>query len=429
MIISQILTKSLVVSLALSLACATNCSAKISTEQLQIEINKAKILPAGTQITTAINAAELTVSTYKTGAESDCKIDAMLIAKTAFDADPDLSRARVLFYDTRVPDTYYEVTVTVGDVAAFGAGKVSKEQLLSALEVKKMSSGSALGSSSSEPRSLLPGTQASSQNAPGAEQNIASSAASGTKTAVKSNNATPQKLGAAGRAIYSNYGVVLSYPTQWRPEYPRSGNTLVRFFLPAASTLASSVVEMHVYAQKAVSLDDIVGEDPRDTFEEASHLQWMRSLPGGLQSEAEQWQQGWQQERQDEWHEKDAKAQSYFMKKGQPGLYKSWRLQRRNKWSTLNSVALPASVSIGQNKSVHCQQRAYWIVPRMGVRDFVRFVAFNTSGCTIVLGLFCPETDASSASAQFEEFLAGVKLSPIPKKVKKVSASPSEQSL
>jgi hypothetical protein len=135
MIMSTPTNRALVFCLALSIGLAPCCSAKISPEQLQTDISKAKILPPDTKITVAINASEGTVSTYKvdTATENDCKIDSVLIAKTAFDADSELSRITVLFYDIRIPNTYDEVTVTVGDVAAYGIGKVSKEQLMSAL--------------------------------------------------------------------------------------------------------------------------------------------------------------------------------------------------------------------------------------------------------------------------------------------------------
>jgi hypothetical protein len=426
MLMSNGANRALMLSLALLLGFVPNVSAKMSSEQLQAQITKAKILPPDTKITASTNGAELTVSTYKVdlASENDCKIDAVLIAKTAFDADPELSRATVLFYDPRMPDNYSSVAVTLGDVVAYKAGKVSKEQLLSALKLVAQTSGSG-STATSEIQ-----TPASSTNSNDGPSTQTSSGASSTTTtdstktgttiasitpstptgAKTSNNLVSAKTAslAAGRTAFSSYGVTFTYPSQWRPEYPHGFNILVRYVVPLKMVMnLPSAIEMQVYSQD-VTPTDVVESDPRDTFQDDWERLWMLGAPEFLKGEL--------QHEMTEWREENAKAQQFYINKGQPTAYKSWKFHRRNEWSKLAGVALPASINIGTNKSIHCLQRAYWITPKLGNRLFARVVAFNHSGCTIVFGIFVPEPDSSTMTAELDDILASVKLSSAPAK-------------
>ncbi|MBS2007263.1 MAG: hypothetical protein JST01_09495 [Cyanobacteria bacterium SZAS TMP-1] len=113
--------------------------AAVSAGELVSAVEKAKILATGTRVSAAINGSEAYVSTFKNAraTDNDCKIEAVLIAKTAMDLAPnDITRATVYFYSTANINKRKYVTVTAGDVKAFGSGQLGQEQLLSSLTVK-----------------------------------------------------------------------------------------------------------------------------------------------------------------------------------------------------------------------------------------------------------------------------------------------------
>jgi hypothetical protein len=120
-------------------SCKVPCLAAVTASDLVTTVEKAKILATGTRVSAAINGSEVYISTYKNvrATDNDCKIEAVLIAKTAMDLSPsEITRATVYFYSTANINKRKFVTVTAGDVKAFGSGQVGQEQLLSSLAVK-----------------------------------------------------------------------------------------------------------------------------------------------------------------------------------------------------------------------------------------------------------------------------------------------------
>jgi hypothetical protein len=116
-----------------------SAQAAVSATDVVNVVEKAKILSTGTRVSAAINGPEVYISTYKNAraTDNDCKIEAVLIAKTVMDLAPaDITRATVYFYSTANINKRKFVTVTAGDVKAFGAGQLGQEQLLSSLTVK-----------------------------------------------------------------------------------------------------------------------------------------------------------------------------------------------------------------------------------------------------------------------------------------------------
>lgn len=102
-------------------------------------IEKSKILSQGTRVSAAVNGADVFISTYKNAKanDNDCKIEAVLMAKTAMDLAPDqFGRVNVYFYSAFNLNKRKIVSVTAGDVKAFGSGQLSKDQLLSSLGIK-----------------------------------------------------------------------------------------------------------------------------------------------------------------------------------------------------------------------------------------------------------------------------------------------------
>jgi len=135
--------KNLVAAMALvalsSLSLSIPALAAVSSQDLVVAVEKAKILATGTRVSAAINGTEAYISTFKNAraTDNDCKIEAVLIAKTAMDLAPDdITRATIYFYSTSNINKRKFVTVTAGDVKAFGSGQLGQEQLLSSLTVK-----------------------------------------------------------------------------------------------------------------------------------------------------------------------------------------------------------------------------------------------------------------------------------------------------
>ena len=123
------------------MACSSNlpCLAAVSASDLVNAVEKAKVLATGTRVAAAVNGSEAYISTYKNvrATDNDCKIEAVLIAKTLMDLAPtDITRATIYFYSTANINKRKFVSVTAGDVKAFGSGQLGQEQLLSSLTVK-----------------------------------------------------------------------------------------------------------------------------------------------------------------------------------------------------------------------------------------------------------------------------------------------------
>ncbi|MBU6451400.1 MAG: hypothetical protein KGS72_06460 [Cyanobacteria bacterium REEB67] len=134
----NLLLASSIVIISLS-TCNSAAQAAVSANDIVSVVEKAKILSSGTRVAAAINGSEVYVSTYKNAraTDNDCKIEAVLVAKTAMDLAPnEISRATVYFYSTANINKRKFVTVTAGDVKAFGSGQLGQEQLLSSLTVK-----------------------------------------------------------------------------------------------------------------------------------------------------------------------------------------------------------------------------------------------------------------------------------------------------
>lgn len=126
------------VSIGLNGSLTQLAQAAVNANQIATAVENAKILSNNTRVVAALNGTELYVSTYRNvkANDNDCKIEAVLIAKTAMDMAPEITRASVYFYNALNRNKRKAVSVTVGDVKAFGAGQLGKEQLLGSLAIK-----------------------------------------------------------------------------------------------------------------------------------------------------------------------------------------------------------------------------------------------------------------------------------------------------
>ncbi len=103
-------------------------------------LEKAHVLAPTIRMNARISGSEAEIATYQNPKANinDCKIEAVLITKTLLDASPDqISRVTVYFYNGSSLSTYKSVSVSAGDIKAFGSGVFSKEELLKSLVVKE----------------------------------------------------------------------------------------------------------------------------------------------------------------------------------------------------------------------------------------------------------------------------------------------------
>jgi len=148
------------------LAVVTNCSLAmdalaITGETISKAITDAKIIAPGYKVRAAIFPAthEVIVSTYTNASSkdvvTDCKVDALLIARKVTETTTQAARVKVRFYDLN-QTSYREVVITKPEISAFATGAVKKDELLSSLEVVVVSGvGPKSGDGAAQPQSTL----------------------------------------------------------------------------------------------------------------------------------------------------------------------------------------------------------------------------------------------------------------------------------
>ncbi len=128
----------LVLLLTSSAALAADATQAVSGAALVAALRSAKIIDPAFKLTATISGDEVLVNTQRKlkSTDNDCKIQAVLIGKTAFDVVPtDIQRIKVMFFDYE-QGSYSEVSVRRSEVKLFGAGQLSEKQLLASLEMK-----------------------------------------------------------------------------------------------------------------------------------------------------------------------------------------------------------------------------------------------------------------------------------------------------
>jgi len=130
-------------ALACTLLALNPAPAAISPDDVTAAIEKAKILAPGIRVSVSPSKEakeELNITTFRNvkAEDKDCKIEAVLLAKAAMDLGPiAVTRVQVYFYSSAMSGKYKKVTVTAGDVKAFGAGAMSQEQLLKSIDISE----------------------------------------------------------------------------------------------------------------------------------------------------------------------------------------------------------------------------------------------------------------------------------------------------
>lgn len=101
-------------------------------------IEAAHVFDQSTRLSVRVNGDTVDVSTYRDEKENenDRKINAVLVAKAVLDAAGEsVVRVNVYYYG-RDLSSFQQVSVSAGDVKAYGSGQTSREQLLSSLTLR-----------------------------------------------------------------------------------------------------------------------------------------------------------------------------------------------------------------------------------------------------------------------------------------------------
>jgi hypothetical protein len=107
-----------------------------STTELQEILRTAKIVDANAPLRIFLREQEVFISTQRNpkASDDDCKIDAVLMAKTIMDACPtQILRVKVLFnnyHDNKAS----RVVITKGEIKSFGAREIDQKTLLNSLD-------------------------------------------------------------------------------------------------------------------------------------------------------------------------------------------------------------------------------------------------------------------------------------------------------
>jgi hypothetical protein len=411
----------LVLALSIALSAVPSSVAKSSPESLLDAIKQLNILHGEASITQSGSEASVSAYRAETATDKDCKIDAVMVAKTAFEKDPALTRVTVRFYDVRNSARYSEVSVTIGDVTAFGAGAISKDQLLSAMVIRNVG-GESSGVPASVPTAASPspgatgatsstggGTSAASSSGAGtssgtssdptiaAATTSASSSLGVTETSAARSKARSSQDAFVGMGQYEAYGLKLRYPSRWKGQNPQGGNVLVRF-LSEVPGRQPTIVELKVFAADKVSAAAVAQQTTEQTFHAMWSVAFEASLPDEMRLAMQAMRERFGQMRQ----RMSAEQSQMYAQRSRMHASRGWQTVR------LSPVVIPGSIKIGASKSIAATQKAYWADAPMSARVYMRTVVFSSPHYVYQLSMLTPQTESALANTEFEQVLSSL---------------------
>lgn len=126
-------------------------SAAPSTAEVEAAIKKSSFFSARKQVTVGkFESGEINISTYveesSENPDKDCKIDALLIAKTLIGSFAEIKRVSVNFYSRSNTQVFKQATITKPEVLSFGSGDVNSDEILSEIKLIDKANFAATGS-------------------------------------------------------------------------------------------------------------------------------------------------------------------------------------------------------------------------------------------------------------------------------------------
>lgn len=128
-----------VYSLLLALTLSPPPAWSVTASDIINAIDKGKILAPSIRVNAQVRPDVVYISTYKNlkANDRDCKIEAVLLAKTVMDLAPEIPRVEVRFYEQTSLNRFKQISVSAGDVKAFAGGTIKEDQLLNGLVLKQ----------------------------------------------------------------------------------------------------------------------------------------------------------------------------------------------------------------------------------------------------------------------------------------------------
>lgn len=336
--------------------------AKLNEDQIREAIKHDNASHGDAQV--AITATQASISTFRAenATDKDCKIDAILLAKTVFDRDPELLHVLVRFHDLRNHSEYWEANVSVSDVAAYGAGAISKDQLLNVMELKHL-----------DPAGTATPPPAVSEGVPGEHLPVAPKRPALTSTTIPKSSALPH---------YEAYGLSLRYPARWTANKPSTGNALLRLTVQDSGE-HPAIIELRVYSTAQVKPQTLLAASPEVTFNDPWKLVVEASMPPAIRK----YMQG-------------VRLENESFLRNNPGM--------GNPWYNVSSapVKIAPTIKVGQTHSLTASQKAYWVASRFTPREYMRTVVIPSSKYIYQLNMVAPQADSKVIDTEFEQMLA-----------------------
>lgn len=143
-------------SLSVAVFIGTNCIAIAapSVKEIEAVLKESNDIPKTKKFSVGSSSeSDVQVSTYiepgSKDPDQDCKIDAVLLARTIMTKFSDVKRVTVNFFGFGASKNYKQATITKPEIVAFGSGQVSGGELLGAIRLEEKANLAAEQSSSS----------------------------------------------------------------------------------------------------------------------------------------------------------------------------------------------------------------------------------------------------------------------------------------
>jgi hypothetical protein len=133
-------SKAILTATASILVLTQNALCALSESDVEKLIRGEKTWTNRSGLTVKINANELTIGTYREqgATDKDMKIDSIMITRKIMEADPDVARVKLRFYDPVNRRNYQLVDVRQSDIKAYSQGLVTMDALLTGVDIDKV---------------------------------------------------------------------------------------------------------------------------------------------------------------------------------------------------------------------------------------------------------------------------------------------------
>jgi hypothetical protein len=137
----SIMTRTFLLALALLLTALPVWAARLTDKDVETLVRAEKTWTNRSNLTVKVTQNEVMIGAYREpgAADKDMKIDSVMITRKIMEADPEVVRVQVRFYDPNNRTNYELVNVRQSDIKAFSQGLIDNETLLSGIDIQKVS--------------------------------------------------------------------------------------------------------------------------------------------------------------------------------------------------------------------------------------------------------------------------------------------------